>query len=41
MAALYEKKDNKKRQASIEFFKFHQNKLAMFAEWLLSPTRNF
>jgi len=31
MAALYEKKDNKKRQASIEFFKFHQNKLAMFA----------
>jgi hypothetical protein len=41
IANLFEKKDNKKRQSSIEFFKYHQSKLAMFADWLLSPSRKF
>jgi hypothetical protein len=41
IANLHEKKDNKKRQSSIEFFKFHQAKLATFADWLVSPSRKF
>ena len=35
------KKDTRKRQANIDFFKFHQNKLSMLSEWLLSPSRKF
>lgn len=35
------KKDNKKRQTNIEFFKYHQGKLSMFCEWLQSPSRKF
>lgn len=39
--ALNDKKDNKKRQANIEFFKEHQAKLTMFADWLSSSTKKF
>lgn len=35
------KKDNKKRQTNIEFFKFHISKLTMLSDWLLSPSRKF
>lgn len=38
---LYEKKDSKKRQASIEYFKYHLSKLNTFVEWLMSPSRQF
>ena len=41
VTALNEKKDNKKRQANIEFFKEHQTKLTMFADWLSSSSRKF
>lgn len=41
IAVLNEKKDNKKRQTNIEFFKQHQAKLMMFVDWLSSTSRKF
>lgn len=41
ITALNDKKDNKKRQANIEFFKEHQAKLTMFVGWLSSSTKKF
>jgi hypothetical protein len=35
------KKDNKKRQANIDFFKYHQGRLSLLCEWLGSPSRRF
>ena len=36
-----EKKGNKKRQATIDFFKEHLNQLRILSDWLNCPTRRF